>query len=227
MAIDRCLVLEQQRFVRSVRDTHEVDVAELRPSLTPVCVRENVVPSNFGSGFDLATFGHPPMKESVIARDALTCGGRLYVLEKSREPADDPPRAQRAGDVDELRQRDSRLVRARSPWVGCNLIYLELALESSEHAPLQRVQIHDLRVEDAALHLAFRPGLDSPPPHVSHAEREKPPRRHYPVRRRAGFCGEEITVPLHRERVWNLERRPEAVHGPRGFRVRRSDYNVP
>src|SRR5688500_597442 len=190
-------------------------------------MRENVVPSNFGSGFDFATLGHAPMKESVIPCHALAGGGRLYVLEKSREPADDAPGAQGAGDVDELRQRDSGLLRARAPRIGCNLLDLELTLEHCEHAPLQRVQIHDLRVEDAALHLALRPGLDSPPPHVSHSEREKPLCRHYPIRRRAGFRREEIAVPLHRERVWNLERRPEAIHGPRGFRVRRSDYDMP
>ena len=60
MSIYRGFVLEQQRFVRAVRDRHDVDVLELRAGFAPVAMSQNMMPADFAARFDFATRPAPP-----------------------------------------------------------------------------------------------------------------------------------------------------------------------
>ena len=62
VAIDRGLVLKEQRLVGPVRHRHDVDVAEFRTGLTPVTVSENMMPPHLAAGLDFAARRHGPME---------------------------------------------------------------------------------------------------------------------------------------------------------------------
>ncbi len=89
MPIDRRLVLQQTRFVRSMRHRHNVDVAKFRPGFTPIAMGQNLVPPRFPAGFHLAARRHRPVKEGVEAGHAHSAGRRFDVLQKRRKAADD------------------------------------------------------------------------------------------------------------------------------------------
>ena len=89
MTIDCRFVCEHQILFGSVRNGHDVDVGELRPALSPIRVRENMVTPDLASCFDLSSLGNAPMKERVVACNSSARGLRLHVLEKGREAPDD------------------------------------------------------------------------------------------------------------------------------------------
>ena len=94
MSIYRSFVLEQQLLVRAVRDSHDIDIFEFTTGLAPIAVSQNVMPSDFTAGFDLAARRHRPMKQSVKARDPHPAGRWLDMFEKGRETPDDFSRVQ-------------------------------------------------------------------------------------------------------------------------------------
>jgi len=91
--VDRRLVREYERFVRPVCDRHDVDVRELRPTLAPIRVRENVVPVTkpeitIGRGsrsitVDLPLKGDPEISRvhAILTREG---DGRYYLQAKGR-----------------------------------------------------------------------------------------------------------------------------------------------
>jgi len=128
MVVDGHFVSEHEIFVCAVRHGHDVHVAEFRSALSPVCVRENVVPANFLSRFDLSPDGDTPVKERVVSRHALTTRGRLHVLQERGEPSNNLARAERTGDANEFLEREPGFLRATSPRIVPDLIGGELAL---------------------------------------------------------------------------------------------------
>src|SRR4029077_7884724 len=52
MRVDRRLVLEQSRFVSTVRDGHDVDVSKLRTAFAPVTMCEDMMPSHLTTHFN-------------------------------------------------------------------------------------------------------------------------------------------------------------------------------
>src|SRR5712691_8883799 len=82
----------------AVRDGHDVDVVELRPGVAPVAVRQDGEAADLASRFDLFSFRHRPVKESVERREALArVADRLGVLEEGREAADHAALVERLG----------------------------------------------------------------------------------------------------------------------------------
>ena len=89
MPIDRRLVFEEERFVRSVRDRHDVDVAKFRSGFAPVAMGQDLVPPDFAARLNFTTRRHGPMEERVETGYPHSGCRRLYVLEKGREPSND------------------------------------------------------------------------------------------------------------------------------------------
>src|SRR5262249_11964009 len=67
--INRRLVLEKERFVRSVGHGHDVDVAKLRSSLSPVAVSQNFVSPDLPTSLDLPPWRNRPVKKCVKSSD--------------------------------------------------------------------------------------------------------------------------------------------------------------
>ena len=114
VSIDRCLVLEEQRFVGAVRDRHDVDVAKFRPRLAPITMRQNLVPPDFAARFHLAARRHGPMEKRVETRHPHAASRRLHMLEKSGEPADDLALRQVFRDSQKIRSSDTPASSARA-----------------------------------------------------------------------------------------------------------------
>ena len=74
MAVDRRLVLEHERLIRSVRDGHHVHLTKFRPAFPPIGVCQDVMTADLASRLDLATGRHSPVEEGVVASHALACG---------------------------------------------------------------------------------------------------------------------------------------------------------
>jgi len=72
MFVDGRLVLENELLVRTVGNRHQIHVRELRPTFTPVRVRQNVMPANLLPGFDLSTGRNPPVEKRVVSRHPLS-----------------------------------------------------------------------------------------------------------------------------------------------------------
>src|SRR5882672_2990314 len=69
MPIDRSLVIQQQLFIRAMRNSHDVDVLEFRPRFAPVAMRQNMVAADFPTRLNFTTGRHRPMKQRVEPRD--------------------------------------------------------------------------------------------------------------------------------------------------------------
>src|SRR5581483_28785 len=80
MLVNRGFVREHQRFVRPMRDGHQVHVGEVRAAFAPVGVREDIVPADLAAGFDFAAWGDAPMEKRIVARDADAGARRFDVL---------------------------------------------------------------------------------------------------------------------------------------------------
>ena len=87
MSIYGRFVLEQQLFVRAVRNGHDVDILEFGAGLAPVTMGENVMPADFASGFDLATRRHRPVKKRVESRDTNSASRRFDVFQETLKNA--------------------------------------------------------------------------------------------------------------------------------------------
>ena len=110
MSIDRRLVLEEERFVRPVRDRHDVDVAKFRSGLAPVTMGQNLMPPDFAARLHFASRRHGPMKERVETRHPHSAGRRLHVLEKRGESPNDFAFRQILRDREKFLQRNARFL---------------------------------------------------------------------------------------------------------------------
>src|SRR4051812_28494655 len=149
MLINGGLVLEYELLLGAVGDGHDVDVGELRSALAPVCVGENVVATNFASGFDLTPLGNPPVEERIVSRHALARCRWFHVLEESREPADHAALAQGSRYAKKLVERHASLCRATRPERRTNLVDLQLSLQRGENLPLLARQLNDIGIHHA------------------------------------------------------------------------------
>ncbi len=68
MSIYGGFVIEQQLLVGAVRDGHDVDVLKFGTRFTPITMRENVMPPDFATRFNLTTWRHRPVKKRVESR---------------------------------------------------------------------------------------------------------------------------------------------------------------
>src|SRR6185437_16356575 len=113
-----------------------------------------------------------PVKERVVAGDALIARRRLDVLEERREAADDAARLQRVRDAIEILSVDARFRGARGPNVADDLLRRELALERREDLPFTRFERHDAGRDDVGQNVGAASRLEALAPDVSHAERK-------------------------------------------------------
>ena len=82
MRVDRSLMFEQALFIGSVRDRHDVHIAELRTRFAPITVREDVMPPDFAPSVDFPARGNGPVKKRIEARHPHAGSGGFHVLEK-------------------------------------------------------------------------------------------------------------------------------------------------
>ncbi len=108
-------VFEEQLFVGAVRNGHHVDILEFGARLAPVTMRKNMMPADFASGLNFATWRHGPMKKCVESRDANAANRWLDVLQKRGKTPDDLSRVQLLGDPIKFIQQDTRFFRAPRP----------------------------------------------------------------------------------------------------------------
>src|SRR5262245_18300004 len=67
MLVDSRFVRENEVFISTVRDCHDIYVAELRAALAPVSMRENMVTPHFAARFDFTSCRNGPMEKRVEA----------------------------------------------------------------------------------------------------------------------------------------------------------------
>src|SRR5438128_8261232 len=172
MLVDRALVLEDGVLLRSVRDGHDVDIAEFGAALAPVAMGEDVEASDLTAGFHLAARRYRPVKERVESRDAFAGRERLDMFQKCREASNHASAIQILGDLKEFLDRHFGLGSSRAPEVTDNFIGCEFALERRKHAPFERVQLDLLGVLCDRQLVRFAARRYLLPPHVSDAEGE-------------------------------------------------------
>src|SRR5690349_4254755 len=211
MRVDRRLVLEQSRFVSTVRDGHDIDVAKLRTAFAPVTMREDMMPSHLTTYFNLAARRHRPMKERVESRHSHTARARFHVFEERGKPADDFPSIQRFSHAIKFLERNSSLVRACGPWRRSNFFRRELPFQRQQNPPLALTQLHRAHFDHSRRCVSATSRLDSFPANVPNSKRENSLRRHNPKTFRADFTGKQSAMFVQGEAIRHLHCGPKLV----------------
>ena len=89
MGVNCSLMFHDGGFLCAMENPHDIDVAELGTSFTPVAVGEDVVAADLAPGALFHTDGDLPVKKTVEAGDAFSGVGGFHVFEEGGESADD------------------------------------------------------------------------------------------------------------------------------------------
>src|SRR5437762_11888860 len=70
MPIDSGLMIEQQLFIRAMRNGHDVDVLKFGARFAPVAMCQNMMTPYLAACFNFATGRHRPMNQRIEPRHA-------------------------------------------------------------------------------------------------------------------------------------------------------------
>ncbi len=226
MVVNRRLVGAHQVAVRAVGHGHDIDMIEFRAALAPVAVGQDMMTPDFLARLDFPSRRHRPVEEGVEAGDALAGGRRLDVLQEGRETPDDFALVEALRDLEENRQRQIGLARARFPKILADFVGGKFALERHQDAPFEFGQLHAADRVHLRGRVRNRSRLHRLAAGVPDAERENSLRRHEPVMPRADLVAEEVGMFAHGKTVRHFQRGPEFVLRAGSLRVGRADHDV-
>src|SRR5207247_896785 len=134
VSIDRRLVVKHQLLVGAMRNRHEVHIRELWPALAPVRMGQDVMTADLTPGVDLSSGRDAPVKERIVARDALTGSRWFHVLEERRESSNNLSRTQRLRHAGEFIRGYSCFSRAHTPRIRRDFIDCAFPLPCREQS---------------------------------------------------------------------------------------------
>ena len=203
-------------FLRAVGDGHDVDVAEFRPALPPVAVRQDEVPPDLAARLDLAPGGTAQWNSALkrVTRTPVSLG-----LTCSRKVENRPMSLRRC----EVARHGAKFVETHPGLPGAgepggflvDFFDGEFALEREQHAPFAFVEFDRLRP------WSFRARASARSPGSMVLRRTWPtPSTKIPLagisrKFSAPTCRrEQFAVFLQRKPARDLQGRPEPVIGP-------------
>ena len=145
MGVDRGLVGEDGSFSMPWATAMTLTLANSGPAFAPVGVGDDVVAAHFPSGSEFHARRHLPVEQGVVACDMLARRELLDVFEERREAADHSLVLKAVSDLDELIDRDAGFGGPALPRVETQFGHIEFALERSEDAPFESVELNDFR----------------------------------------------------------------------------------
>ena len=226
MHVNRRLMRQHFLLIRTVRHTHDIDVAKLRPALAPVTMGHDIMPPHLAAGFDLAASRHGPMKQRIVARHLFASLQPLHVFEECGKTTHHSAGIQILSHPKKFFQGDARFFRARYPQILYQFLRLKLSLHRLHNAPFVIGQFHHCHIRHRPQLLRACARLHIFSPHMPHTQGKQLLGWHQPKRFCAHLLFEYLTMFLQRVTLRHFQRSPKLVSRPRRSHVRAARHHV-